>query len=208
MSNSLGNLLVETKDRTKLLVEVNISVAVGSLDAAVVSQLNLLAGLTRLLGYDLLNSATLIVLNSHQSLLISYVVSYCQRQNSLCRRTELAVSCNEVGLASQAQKICLLAYDLRYNNALGSSTVSTLANNQLTLLADNILCTLVITLCLDESLLAVHHTGTGHFTELHYICCFDFHSGKIFLRLKTVKITQQPAQLQLLPRQPLPPRSP
>ena len=32
----------------------------------------------------------------------------------------------------------------------------------------------------------VHHTGTGHFAELHYICSFDFHSlGFNFVELRS-----------------------
>ena len=171
-----GHLLVEAQNRTELLVEVNVCVAIGSLDTAVVCQLDLLARLTRLLGHHLLNGATLVVLDGKQGSRICGVVLDGNVENGIGRSGELRILGNEVGLARKAQKICLRTYDLRYYNAFGGAAVGTLAYNKLTLLADDILSALVIALGLDESLLAVHHACARHLAELHYICCFYFHS--------------------------------
>ena len=77
-----GNLLVEAQDRTQLLVEVHVSGAVGSLDAAVVSQLDLLARLTRFLGHHLLDGAALCVFRSHQRIAVGSVVLHGDLQHA------------------------------------------------------------------------------------------------------------------------------
>ena len=65
-----GNLLVEAKDGTELLVEVHVSSAVGSLDAGIESQLDFLARLTRLLGHHLLDSAAFGILGCQQRIAV------------------------------------------------------------------------------------------------------------------------------------------
>ena len=171
-----GNLLVEAQDRTQLLVEVHVSGAVGSLDAAVVSQLDLLARLTRFLGHHLLDGAALCVFRSHQRIAVGSVVLHGDLQHGLCRSRILGVLGHEVGLARQAEDVSLLAYDLRNDDTLGSGAVGALGDDELTFLADNVLSAGKITFSFDEGLLAVHHTGAGHLAELHYISSFDFHN--------------------------------
>ena len=83
---------------------------------------------------------------------------------------------HEIGLAGQAEKVSLLAYDLRNDDTLGSGAVGALGDDELTFLADNVLSAGKITFGFDEGLLAVHHTGAGHLAELHYISSFDFHN--------------------------------
>ena len=177
-----GYLLVEAQNHTELLVEVYVGRAVGSLDAAVVGQLNLLARLTRLLGHHLLDGVTLIVLRGKQRVAVGCVVLHGYLQHGLCRSGILGVLGHEVGLAGQAEHVCLLADDFRYNDTLRSGTVGTLGNHQLTLLADNVLSTRIVAFRLLKGLLAVHHAGAGHLAELHHISSFDFHSLCIFNR--------------------------
>ena len=60
-------------------------------------------------------------------------------QHGLGRSRVLGVLSHEIRLASQAEKVGLLAHDLRHDHTLRSGTVGTLRNDELTLLADNVL---------------------------------------------------------------------
>ena len=175
-----GNLLVEAQDGAQLLVEVDVTCAVGSLDAGVVGQLDLLAGLTRLLGDHLLDGAALGVLRSQQDIAVGGVGRNGDLEHGVGRSGVLGVLRHEVGLAGQAEDVGLAALDLRHDDTLGGGAVGTLGDDELTLLADDVLCAGEIALGLHERLLAVHHAGSGHLAELHYVGCFDFHIFKEF----------------------------
>ena len=176
VGNLCRNLLVEAEDRTELLVEVYVSSAVGSLDAGIVCQLDLLTRLTRFLGHHLLDGVAFGVLGSHQGVAVCGVAVYGNLQHRLGRSGIFCILSHEVGLARQAEDIGLLTYDLRNDDTLGSGAVGTLGNDELTFLADNVLSACKVTFGFDQGFLAVHHTGTGHLAELHYISSFDFHN--------------------------------
>ncbi len=116
------------------------------------------------------------VLGSQERIAVGSVGSDRNLQHGVGGSGVLGILSHEVGLAGEAEDISLATHDFSHDNALGSGTVGTLGNDELTLFADNILCAVVIALRLDECLLAIHHAGTRHLAELHHIGSFDFHN--------------------------------
>ena len=136
-----------------------------------------LARLSRFLGHHLLDGVAFVILRGHQGVAVCGVVLYGNLQHRVGRCGIFCILSHEIGLAGQAEKVSLLAYDLRNDDTLGSGAVGALGNDELAFLADNVLSTCKVTFGLDQGILAVHHTGTGHLAELHYISSFDFHNN-------------------------------
>ena len=150
--------------------------AIGSLDTGVIGHFDLLAGLSRFLGHHLFDGASLCVLHGHQRILVDSIGGNGDIDHRIGRSSELGVLSNEVGLAGETQHVGFRAHDARYDDTLRSVALGTFGNDQLTLLTDDVLSARKIAFGLHECILAIHHAGTGHLAELHYISSFDFHN--------------------------------
>ena len=98
----------------------------------------------------------------------------------ICKFLELGVLGNEVGFASEAYYDGLVSLYAGNNSSLGGLTVSPLGCHELSFLADDLLRPRIVAFGFYESFLAVHHAGSGHLTQFHYVSCFDIHCSDDF----------------------------
>ena len=84
-----------------------------------------------------------------------------------CKKAlEIRGGSHEVGFAAQAHEDGLSAVYTAENGTLGGLVVTTLGKSGFTFFTKDFNSTLEVSSSLFEGLLAVHHTGAGHITQL------------------------------------------
>ena len=155
-----------------------------SLYKSVVSKYVLLAGLAGLSLNGLLYGVAVSHLASLETFDVCRAVCDGHVSDSICEILEVRVARHEVSLTSEANDDTLASLHACLYGTLGGLTVSSLSRYQLTLLADDADCLVEVSLSFLKGLLAVHHTGRSHLTQLHYVCCCDCHSRYLFLYME------------------------
>ena len=160
---------VSCHQRRELVAQVVVSIYYRCLEACIVSQLHLLTRYAGALGNDLCYGEV-TDLQSSQLVLGLHFVIHCSVQDQLNHTYEVFVLSHEVGLALHAYDSAEAVFSFCQNATLGSLTVATLCSDCLTTLAEQVLSYLKISVSLFQSLLHVHHTGTGDVTQFLNIC--------------------------------------
>ena len=144
-------------------------------------QFHLFTGNTASVCYSLSNSS--VTHRKSQNFFQSFaIVSYSRVQNILSKFHKISILSNEVGFALQSDDSTKAIFNFYQNTTFRSFTVRTFCSNCLSFFANNLHCFVEIALSFSQRVLAVHHTSTGHFTELGYIShCY---SHNIFYILK------------------------
>ena len=146
-----------------------------SLESCIVCKHVLLTGLSGLGGDFLLHGVAVGALASLESLCVCRERCDGSVSDLSGKSLEIRGCGDKVGLAAKADDDSLVAFCADKYGAFGSLAVSPLGSDELTLLTDDAYSLLEVAFSLDESLLAIHHTGRRHLTKFHYVFSSDFH---------------------------------
>ena len=142
----------------------------GSLEGTVVSQNVLLTGLTGLVGDVLIQGVTVCSLGSLEGLQICGELGDSGIGDGSGESLEVGGSGHEVGFATEAYEDGLATVDAAQNSTLSGFVLTTLGKSGFTFLTKDFNGTLEVAGGFFEGLLAVHHAGAGHVTQLLDIC--------------------------------------
>ena len=176
MSGLINASDVETGDAGEAVAHVVVSGDVSCLDNVEGGELDFLTGFAHQVR-NMIGDGTAVHVES-EYLFASFGVSlHGEVDELLAGGNEFCVLSDEVGFAAEHEDVTLgaVGVDLSHYAALVGSTVGTLSGDFLAFLSEDVDSFVEIAFCFYEGVLAIHHTDTGHFSQLIDLCCFDFH---------------------------------
>ena len=122
-------------------------------------------------------------LEREQRLQVSRILLQGQIDDVLRETDEVGILGHEVGFTVQDGHDAGLAVgrNLGQHTTFGGRAVRPLVGDQLSFLTDNLDGLFRIAIGFDQRLLAIHHAGTGQFSQFCYISCCYCHMSMFFL---------------------------
>ena len=182
VGSGVDALDIERHEDADLAATMNVGGDAASLDDSSASEVHVLAERVDGIGEHVLDGLALCV-DSLQSLNVLDVGSHGGTGDLLGVALELLVHADEVGLAVELDDSALgrVVGNDSHNGALVGGTADLLGGSGQTTGTKNVNGLVHIAIGLDESLLALHHAGVGHFAELFDHCSGNCSHGCSFL---------------------------